>query len=275
MELTLSLFCGLRNLEKRMAVFQAYSDEGGGPGPRDVFLYSGYAASIDTWMDFTKAWVERVLESPTIPYLHMTEIRREVFQKEHNLSLRQVERKVSEACRVTSSTGGLSVVIGRMSRADFQDRLQLVLKANQIPLGLGVNQPDFICFLVYAALTVQHIYLRHPEVEKIDFIVSEKKKVTDNLEGFHNSLREFLRQQKPDLSELVGDLIPARLESRLPLQAADLFCWHLQRIYLGTATSEDWDNWERLGQTHGRHHPYSADDLGALAQRFLDSRAVS
>jgi len=60
-----------------MAVFISASDEAAGKNQRDPFLFAGFVAPEKDWSRFlAPAWQERVLDGPpSIPYLHMTDIR--------------------------------------------------------------------------------------------------------------------------------------------------------------------------------------------------------
>jgi hypothetical protein len=69
-----SLFCGLPNEERRMAIFVSFSDESATTG---FFHHAGLIAWENEWDKvFVPAWQAYVLDrNPKIEYLHMTEIR--------------------------------------------------------------------------------------------------------------------------------------------------------------------------------------------------------
>jgi hypothetical protein len=52
------------------------------------------------------------------------------------------------------------------------------MKEGRVPLLAGADKPDYICFIVYSWLVLKQVYMRHPEAEKVDFVVSTKNKVT-------------------------------------------------------------------------------------------------
>jgi hypothetical protein len=121
-ELTKALSYGLRRPEKRVAVFTAFSDESGGPNARDTFLLGGYFASVDNWGHFSSVWAEQVLNAkPTIPYVHMVELRREAFKKQYGLSDWDAMHKVRDAVRIIACTAGLSAIVTRMDRSELQE----------------------------------------------------------------------------------------------------------------------------------------------------------
>src|SRR5579871_4021696 len=96
--LTRALFSGIRRQDKRMAVFVAQSDESGSGDNSGVFLVGGCVSVETNWGPYADAWDERVLQSkPPIPYLHMREIRKVKFKKEHKLTATDAEEKIKAA----------------------------------------------------------------------------------------------------------------------------------------------------------------------------------
>jgi hypothetical protein len=261
-----SLFCGMRPDENRVAVFLAYSDETE-TGDRDgLFLTGGCVAPEDSWQHFARAWQSRVLNGPPkIPYLHMTEIRDGDWQKEQGLSIRDADDRVSEAVRVIRSTGGVSLISSEMSKRDLREGIQDMLKRKGEDIVRGVDQPDYLCFLAFCEFAVAHVYKTSPEVEKVNFVVSRKQKVTYHIGQFHEDLK---KQIDPPLRALVGDLFPGDMTRMLPLQAADLVCWHCQRFLSGKADSADRMRLDKLGK-NGYRHEYSRSDLEDMGVDLL------
>lgn len=211
-----------------MAVFTAFSDESGAQDPVGPFLVGGYVADVDTWPWLASAWQDRVLNSrPSIPYLHMIEIRRKRWQSEHGLTWLQAEEKVSTAISVIASTGGMSAIHSEISRGDLADALQ----ARGIKRQIGIDEPDYQCFIGYAYHVLREVRYRYPEAERVDFVVSRKGKITDHIKEFHEELKELVKQHNPELGTLVGRLIPDDMDGSPPLQAADVLCWHVRRLY--------------------------------------------
>jgi hypothetical protein len=70
----------------------------------------------------------------------------------------------------------------------------------------------------------------HSDVEKVDFIVERNREITKHIQTFHSNIAFVLQQQeRASLARLVGELIPAG-KDRIPLQAADVLCWHMGRV---------------------------------------------
>ena len=254
-----------------MAVFTAFSDESGVEDLRGKFLVGGYAASEMDWPFFARAWQERVLDGPPpIPYLHMKEIRRESFRAKHNLTPRDAEDRVDEAIRLIRSTGGLVAVASTMLRADLEDGLHRKVREHGVRPRIGIDEPDYFCYLAYALYVLKEVQHLYPEARRIDFVVSKKNKITNHVKEFHDVLRELIG---PPLDSLVGELIPGSMEDRLPLQAADVLCWHLQRHYAAQVTGKpdriDEHRLKLLGETQGHLHEYSLADMEKFFERLI------
>src|SRR5439155_17281293 len=82
-----------------MAVFVSGLDETAGKTHRDTFLLAGFVAPEHDWSRFfAPAWQERVLDGPpSIPYLHMTEIRSRKWRERYGLSQLQADDRIDEA----------------------------------------------------------------------------------------------------------------------------------------------------------------------------------
>lgn len=81
---------------------------------------------------------------------------------------------------------------------------------------------------------------------------------------------EWLGHFKPDLAPLFGGLTSASMEVELPLQAADVLCWHLQRYYRGRFSRTDenrmwWLLKERDGDLYVWERPALQEVADAIA----------
>jgi hypothetical protein len=271
--LTRALFCGSAWLESRMAVFVGNSDESGVADARGHFLVGGYIGWEKEWPYFASAWQERVLDGPPrIPHLHMRQIRDVRWRRKYGLSTREVERRLDQAVDVIGSAGFLSAVVSVIKRADLEDVLQSASRAHGMEPAMGIDRPDYLCFMGYARMALELTLNRHPNAKRLDFVVSLNGKITDHIKEFHEQLK---LQVEPPFASLVGDLIPARMEDRLGLQAADFLCWHWQRYYAVGHGSKMVRSDERrtalLGETSGVPHIWTPEDLQELATAFFPS----
>src|SRR5271168_134787 len=77
-----------------------------------------------------------------------------------------------------------------------------------------------------------HAAKKYPDVEKVNFVVSQKKRVSEHIIELHEMLKARIW---PPLDALVGDLWPGDMETVLPLQFADVLCWHLASTRFASA----------------------------------------
>ena len=62
-------------------------------------------------------------------------------------------------------------------------------------------------------------------------VVEKKKKVSDKLPTVIKAVKLFLTDNDPEYPPLMGGVISESSVKQIPLQAADVLCWHLQRYY--------------------------------------------
>jgi hypothetical protein len=158
----------------------------------------------------------------------MTDIRSRQWREKYGLSQSAADARVDEAFILIRSMGTLYPIGTHLDAAHFRDRsakLKVVVSTG----GAKSFEPDYICFLAYAVLVLDYLDKCHPEAEKVDFIVERKGDVTKHVQEFHSHMAKHLKiLGSPSLSRLVGDLIPGDKDC-VPLQAADLLCWHSAR----------------------------------------------
>jgi hypothetical protein len=271
-----SLFCGMRPGEKRLAVFVAYSDETEVFGPEDNFLMGGFVSNETDWPWVAKAWQERVLDgTPNIPYLHMREIKNEKWRNEHRITLRESEIRISEAAEVVGAFGNIAAIVSSVRRSDFNAVFNRKnRKKRHIPIGL--NEPDYLCFVAYAAFMLGQVHRKWPEATKVNFVVSLKHGVSNHIKEFKEAMRDQLDE---DLRNLLGDVFPASMDTMLPLQAADVLMWHIQRCFsmgMDQRKMEPCDG-GRLGKllqhgdTDGTIHKWERAELEQMAERWTKS----
>ena len=70
----------------------------------------------------------------------------------------------------------------------------------------------------------------YTKAERVDFIIEKKREVLPAMHDFHKGLREsFSNIGLTRVGDLVGGLTAGDKQT-IPLQAADLLCWHYQRL---------------------------------------------
>jgi len=253
-----------------MAVFVAYSDESGVGNPSGDFIVTGYVANEKEWPYVAGAWQERVLDGdPRIPYLHVTELRDEKWRatKGNGISYHESECRIDEAVKILSHSGALSIFTCGIRRsvltALIHDRFG---GKKNVPEQL--REPDYFCFLVYSMGMLHRAKEKLPDAERIDFVVSRKQKITHHIHEMHENLRAIM---EPDILPLMGDIIPASMVDRLPLQAIDLLCWHQQRMLAKTMNDTDRRRFRSLIKTPDSFgHEWTTKQLEIVADKFLE-----
>jgi hypothetical protein len=256
------LFCGFPNRGRRVAVFSAFSDESASGDGRAIFLVGGYLASSGAWEDAVDAWQERVLDTPPkIPRLHMIEIRRRKFQEKWGLSVDQAEKKVAMAVDVIVGSG-IRAVLSKIHVPHLESALCDPLKTDRVEATFRVRAPDFLCYLAYAYNVLLEIRDSFPNAEKVDFVVSRKHGITEQINGFHEGIRAFLAEHDPAMEHLCGRLIPDDPGTSPALQMADVMCWHMRRFFDAGRISDN--NTLKLQRCGIREHEHTRADLEAL-----------
>lgn len=227
-----SVVCGLADKERLLAVFLAASDESHGSGSA---RYGGFTLSVSDWSEwFAPAWEQMVLAGPPrIPHLHMTEIRSEEWRASWGLTRLDADRRVEAAVDVICGMGKLYPVTSDLS-LELEQLFKRTLKPYLRHLGTDIVSADDLNFVWYA-LTVLHSvpqWFDDENVERVDFIVESNGRHTARLLRLHQALPEFLKTiGRDELVPFVGGFSSGRKES-VPLQAADVFLWHLPALAL-------------------------------------------
>jgi hypothetical protein len=258
-----------------MAVYVAYSDEAGIGDARGEFLVGGFIARKSLWPEINRAWRERVLNGPPkIPYLHMTEIRNPAWRETHGVSYNESECRIAEAVWVLRSTGAMDAVASIIRRDNLQDSIHKLYKRKKaIPRGL--DEPDYACYMAYINIVLLRAHKLHPDATRVDFVVSEKETVTKGLRDVYTVVKYWLQQYKPELAPLLGSLRSASMKRLLPLQAADVICWYLQRYYSKQFTRIDENRmWYLLKERDGDLHDWSSDALEEVAQGLIKANLI-
>ena len=213
-----------------MAVFVSGSDESAGKTQRDRFYQAGFVAPENDWsLFFAPAWQERVLNGPPkIPYLHMTDIRSRSWRAKYALSDTDAEDRVDEACELIAQLGTLYPVGAYLDAGIFRDNFSS-FRFVAASGGEKIFEPDYVCFLLYSVLVLRYVDVLYPEADRVDFIVETKSDVTKHIQEFHSHTAANLKAlNMGHLARLVGEIIPGG-KDRVPLQTADLLCWHSAR----------------------------------------------
>ena len=239
-----------------MAVFVSASDESDGGHHRSKFWHGGWLMPETDWYSyFAPAWQERVLDQkPLIPSLHMTDIRDPGWCKEHGLTWQQAQDKMDVAAILISQMGSLIPTVVNANAGLFLDAhgKKKIMKnpAEKKPSRFLV---DHYCFNAYVLTVLHYIDVKYPDTEKVDFLVERKEGVFEKIEQFYASFEaslDYIGQSK--LKKYLGDLTAVG-KDRVPVQAADMLCWHVSRADLKKLDGRDADRAATI--FHGKNGP--------------------
>jgi hypothetical protein len=238
--LTRSLYCGVYALEGRVSVYVSFSDESASADGKGYFLIAGYIAKETEWPEFSRRWQDDILDpQPKIPYIHMTEIRSREWRETHGISREQANEKVNKAVGLITNCDYISAYTARLPEG-FYSEIRERFKEKGFGLGKHHTHPDYPCFAAFAMGVVQDMASKHSDITKITFNISRKKYVENYIRDLvRDAIVRHFADFRPGLENLVGDVVPLSMEDHKPLQAADVFGWHLQRICSGNVTPED------------------------------------
>lgn len=246
-----------------MAVFVAASDESAGADHRSPFMRCGFLAPEDDWRLLAEQWDKRVLAGPPrIPYLHMTDIRSKDWRNERKLAEFDADRRVDEAFAIIATTPSLTPMSSGLNAGQMHDTF-----TKKMMLSSGAKKkilPDHLTFPAYAHMVLYFCHIYRPDAEKIDFIVERNGEVTKHLKEFYEGLPIALESiGRSQLIRLMGEIIPAG-KDHVPLQAADVLCWHTNRGIEGTLDAKGASRYSIIANREGFRFSYSDEDLTEL-----------
>lgn len=205
------VYCGIprRHWRERNAVVtQAFIDDSREAGR--VLVLAGYVADSETWATFSAEWQE-MLNAAQIKVFKMSEIGN--FPGEERLRFagafyRIIERHLKTCVAVSVDLQGLADAVAAIG-------------------ATHLSKPYEIAYRALMQLVAQHQNDFHVE-PPVDFIFDDHSTAASVVSGF-----EEFKHFHPDISDRLSR--PPRFERDdkfLPLQAADMFAWHVRRHWL-------------------------------------------
>jgi hypothetical protein len=252
-----------------MAVFTVFADDST-VGNR--FILAGFMAPILDWNQwFIPAWEERVLNrKPAIPYFHTAELSDpENCMKLFGLTWGQADDRIEEASCVIGSMGSLVLISAKVDESHFDRHLsdcRLIMPGPQP--GAYPMEPDYFAFRRFVLWTLDYVEKHRPQAEKVDFVIERKQTVSRYLPDFYEAVKtDLIALGRQSQLELMGELIPGD-KNRVPLQAADCACWHLQKMATGRYTSAERRRALRIARRKGNALEMTNDDIEAMADQI-------
>jgi hypothetical protein len=187
----------------------------------------------------------------------------------------EAERRIVEAINVLDSMGRIRPVTSSIPTKPSMDEIAARFKKIKGE-SHGVRVPDFISFIGYVHGALENA-VHIPGVTKVDFLVEQNGNVTEILRAFHCNVKTSLSKfGRGDLIALMGEFRPGGKEL-IPLQAADVFCWYLQRHQSGKLHG-DWPNarrWNRLIGRIGHKYTWSDDSMQKIGDGLAKQIAAA
>jgi hypothetical protein len=207
----------------------AYFDASGTMGDSPVFVMAGYIGRLADWDRFSLEWQTALDQPKEIEYFKMSEAwaRRGEFRgwmaEDRDLRLKLLAPIVNRHALASV----LYVVPTESWRKHFVGRLE----------NSYHNRPYYFAFHGVMANVVKYLHLKGIK-EKIDFVFDSEggEPVTEIIDGFSR----WAAIAPDHLKEYIGAPPIFRSEKEvLPLQAADLFAWHIRRAYAEKISEKD------------------------------------
>lgn len=202
---------------KLLAVLQAYVDDSTKTVGRRTLFLAGYVNTAQKWADLSEEW-ERVLQQGRpAAYMHMADAERMrgPFRGWGRLDR---ELKVLALARTIADSDPWSFSIA-IDLRDFSD-----VFGPTVPYGF--QQPYFLAFFAAQILVAGHHH-NLGVTSTVDFIFDEQSQIHRTATALYSMLKEV---QAPELRSLWGATPIFRSDKEvLPLQAADMLAWHVQR----------------------------------------------
>lgn len=209
--------------------FLAASDEASG---ERIFHHAGYVAPLACWTEvLIPAWREKVLKGPPLlDEFHMTEVRSPSWREKLGITKDDAEARIDAAVEVISQTPGLFAIRSSVDGAHFEKHASgLKFRLNdplRKPAGFVIDYPSFNGYMYLVLLTCA----AYSKTEKVNFMIEKKKEVFPAIDEFFVGLRQsFVNIGWPRCAEIMGTLLPGDKKA-IPLQTADVLCWHTQRL---------------------------------------------
>lgn len=197
----------------------------------------------------------------------MVDVRSPKWREEKDLSDIEADRRIDEAFRVVQSMGSLYLVTSRLDEKVFR-RVFSKFKIQAPKKKSFLAEPDFICFIAFATVALTYVSRNFPETEKVDFVIEKNGKMTSHIKEFYSVMGECFLD--PSLRKFLGDLILGG-KDMVPLQAADVVCWHDRRHEAGLLSPLDAVRYGKLSRMQGFRHEWTNEELANRLAGFRSS----
>jgi hypothetical protein len=207
---------------------QAAIDDSGSEPKSQTFMLAGFVAPFGAWLGFSAEWQALLDASPVLHYFKIAEAANlsEQFSRRRGWDERKRDGRVLDFARVIAKYATL-----RIHASIRNDHFEKYIKSIPAPeRKLGSDSPYVLMFMqiiLALATTGDRVGLLGP----CDFIFDEQGAFgKEALDWWPNFKAILAGSKRSDIGKFVCDRPIFRDEKLfLPLQAADLYAWHIRR----------------------------------------------
>jgi hypothetical protein len=131
--------------------------------------------------------------------------------------------------------------------ARFSD-VEVIIDSKQP--GTYPPHPDIFGAQMFVLRTLAFVERHRREAAKVDFVLERNGRASRYWAQYYEEIRRVLEENLRNQARLMGELITAG-KDRVPSQAADCACWHLQRIASRQFTEAEGMRYLRIAQRDG------------------------
>ncbi len=200
-----------------------------------IFVLAGFIAESESWASFSHDWRAALDAPPSINYFKMVEAAnlRDQFD---GWSREQVDAKIHHLVPIIKQYTGVRVSISIDKLAFFKH-----IRSIEYPVrNNNVDKPYCLAFqrilLEIPGMQLLHSFYFCSKPRPVDFIFDEEGEIGLEAQGtwlYIKRLAERLAQAgRTDFRPCLGAMPKFENEKNfLPLQASDLYAWHLRRFF--------------------------------------------
>jgi hypothetical protein len=211
-----------------LMVLQAYIDDSGSEPQSPVFVLAGFVASATQWAAFSNDWQDVLDQEPKLAYFKATQAERlqdEFDRRKGWTSAKRKDRIISLARVIRKHIPEkFFVAVGNRQFSKY-------MKGIKVPRNYhAVDTPYFMLFY-HIILCISAFHSLYRAIEPCDFIFDDQGSVGKQALSWWDFFKVHAKHGATfDFSPFLGSP-PCFKDDKvfLPLQAADLFAWHVRR----------------------------------------------
>jgi hypothetical protein len=251
---------GKREHRCLMVLFpQAAIDDSGSEPQSPIFILAGFVAPFGAWLQFTAEWQALLDKPPKLDYFKMSEAGSlsEQFHRSRGWTDRLRDTRVLELAQVVRKFA-VARIHASMKNAHFTKYITSVPAPER---KLAIDSPYVLLFtqIILAMATAgDQLGLQGA----CDFIFDEQGAFgREALDWWPNFKQLVNAQRRSDIAKLVGSRPIFRDENEfLPLQASDLYAWHIRKhseltkgglVVPANVVLRQFDNMPAIGRNYG------------------------